>query len=541
MPIVRDLITRLSFDINERQLRRFDKQLGRTMLRMQKMTRNMTALSRKVRDFGRDLTFSVSAPLAGVSVFSLKATSDIEQMNVAFTTMLNSSERAQQFTRELLRFAEDTSFGIKEVFQASKQLLAVGIEDAEVINTMKALGDVAAGLSVPLSRVILNFGQVRAIGKLTGRELRDFTTAGIPIREQLAKDLGVTVGRVAELVSKGKVSFKDVETAFKNMSGEGGRFFNLTQKQAKTLGGRWEKLLDVLFSFRAEFGKLLEETLNIKGVLIFLAELFRDMTKALRDLSPFARKFIGWFTLLAIIVPPVIFALGALAPVIFAVVSALKLFGIALGPFLLLGVKIALVAAALFLFLDDLSTWVSGGESLIGKFLGNFDTFREKTIGMVMDIRDAFKAFFKGDFDGFIAALEAFNEKVVSIVKGIVDRLESIFNTQGASALRFILGSTKRGIETGAEAIGDFLGTNRLPGQGSGAKDLLDRFLPRAPAPRAAGGQTNINVQSKVEMAVPAGTSEEQRRFINEDGRAMVREELSRQFSGTINANPVTE
>lgn len=48
----------------------------------------------------------------------------------------------------------------------AKQLLAMGIASREIIPTMKALSDVSAGLSVPLNRLALAYGQVIAKGRL---------------------------------------------------------------------------------------------------------------------------------------------------------------------------------------------------------------------------------------------------------------------------------------------------------------------------------------------------------------------------------------
>jgi len=65
----------------------------------------------------------------------------------------------------------------------------MGIQTQDLLPTLKSLGDVSAGLSVPLERLALNYGQVIAQGRLTGRELRDFTIAGVPLLDELAKML----------------------------------------------------------------------------------------------------------------------------------------------------------------------------------------------------------------------------------------------------------------------------------------------------------------------------------------------------------------
>ena len=117
---------------------------------------------------------------------------EFEQTNIAFTTMLGSAEKAQELLADLAEFAAKTPFQIPDVEKNAKLLLAMGIEVENIIPTMKSLGDVAAGLNVPLARIALNFGQVKTQSRLTGRELRDFNIAGVPLLQEIAKNMGLT-------------------------------------------------------------------------------------------------------------------------------------------------------------------------------------------------------------------------------------------------------------------------------------------------------------------------------------------------------------
>uniref|UniRef100_UPI002B1DFA00 tape measure protein n=1 Tax=Pseudomonas atacamensis TaxID=2565368 RepID=UPI002B1DFA00 len=84
-----------------------------------------------------------------------------------------------EFTKELTKFAASTPFELKGLETASKQLLAYGFEQKQVLPNLKALGDIAAGVGMDkLPQLILAFGQVKAATRLTGNELRQFTEAG---------------------------------------------------------------------------------------------------------------------------------------------------------------------------------------------------------------------------------------------------------------------------------------------------------------------------------------------------------------------------
>lgn len=82
--------------------------------------------------------------------------------------MLGSAEKADKLLRELSNFAQTTPFELTGIRDTAKQLLAMGITQERILPTLKSLGDVAAGLSVPLERLGLAYGQVIAKGKLQG-------------------------------------------------------------------------------------------------------------------------------------------------------------------------------------------------------------------------------------------------------------------------------------------------------------------------------------------------------------------------------------
>jgi len=180
---------------------------------------------------------------------------EFQQLGIAFETMLGSKEKADKMMQDAVTFAAKTPFTLTDVASNIKQLLAMGIAEKDVMGTLKALGDVSAGVSVDLSRVALNYGQVATTGKLMGKEMRDFMVAGIPLSAELAKNLGVTKAEIDDMVTAGKIGFPDVAKAFQTMSGEGGMFFNLMEKQSLSVTGQISNLSDKLDTMFNSLGK----------------------------------------------------------------------------------------------------------------------------------------------------------------------------------------------------------------------------------------------------------------------------------------------
>ncbi len=191
----------------------------------------------------------ISLLIGGVKMLAqsmVTSASNLEQNRVAFETMLGSAEQASIMMRKLSEFAMKTPFTLPEVQEGAKQLLAYNISAEKIIPTFEALGNIAAGVGKDkMPQLVLAYGQVRAATKLTGQELRQFTEAGVPLLEVLAKQSGKSAAEVKQAMEDGAApSFQEVEKAIFSLSQEGGKSENLMGKQAKTLSGVFSNLLD---------------------------------------------------------------------------------------------------------------------------------------------------------------------------------------------------------------------------------------------------------------------------------------------------------
>lgn len=213
----------------------------------------------------------------------VKVRGEFEQTEIAFTTMLQSQEKSKKLMAEMVELAKNTPMQFSEVSQGAKQLLAYQVEAENLTDTLTMLGNISSGLSVPLSRLILVYGQVKAKGKLMGDDLRQFTEAGVPMIAAIAKNMGVAQSAVAEMVSEGKVGFKEVEKVLQDMTSQGGLFFNMMEEQSKTIPGQIAKLQDELEQVFNTLGK--EATPVITAVLSGTATLVENYDKLLRVLA----------------------------------------------------------------------------------------------------------------------------------------------------------------------------------------------------------------------------------------------------------------
>ena len=172
--------------------------------------------------------------------------SQFQQLEISFTTMLGSEQKAGALMDELIQTAARTPFNMTDVTEGAKQLLAYGIQANEVNDTLVHLGDIASGLNIPLSQLVYLYGTTISQGRMFTVDLRQFMGRGIPMAETLGQIMGKTTQEVQQAVTDGKVGADLVKEAIVKMSSEGSKFGGLMNKQAETLQGRWSNIEDTI-------------------------------------------------------------------------------------------------------------------------------------------------------------------------------------------------------------------------------------------------------------------------------------------------------
>lgn len=186
---------------------------------------------------GQGIKAAASAAIGGSASF--------EQNRIAFETMLGSADKARSLMVDISNFAKETPFQLPEVVAASKQLLAFGFAQSEILPEMRKLGDVAAGVGVPVGQLSVVFGQVRTAGKLMGQDLLQFTAAGVPLLDYLAQTMHKTTSQIKQDMDRGAgPTFANVQAALDAMTASGSKFGGMMDKQSHSLSGMWSNIQD---------------------------------------------------------------------------------------------------------------------------------------------------------------------------------------------------------------------------------------------------------------------------------------------------------
>lgn len=210
---------------------------------------------------------------------------EFQKQRIALTSILGDSMKAETIFNRIKDLAVVSPFQFKELASYAKQLSAYSIPYEELYDTTKRLADISAGVGVDMGRIILAYGQVRSAAFLRGQELRQFTEAGIPLVDELAKRFTilenkvVSAGDVFDKISRKEVSFGMVKDVLWELTDEGGKFYNMQEALAESLAGKWSNLQDAWDVMMADIAE------GNSGVLSDSLELLTDLMKHWKDFA----------------------------------------------------------------------------------------------------------------------------------------------------------------------------------------------------------------------------------------------------------------
>lgn len=209
-----------------------------------------------------------------------------QQTEMAFKTMLQSEQKANDLMKQMIQTAAITPFGVEDVTEGAKQLLAFNVAAEDVNKTLIGLGDVAAGMGLNLKDMVMLYGTTIAKGKMDTMDLYQFLNRGIPIADELAKvmglDLNNAIGEVQKKIKEGKVTSDIFIQAMQSMTAEGSKFGGLMEAQSKTITGQISNIKDAIEQMFNELGKSQEGVINTGlGVVSTLVENWETVGKVL--------------------------------------------------------------------------------------------------------------------------------------------------------------------------------------------------------------------------------------------------------------------
>lgn len=288
---VKELITKIGFEVDQQQLTKAETQTKKMSLGMK------AAIA------------GAGVALLAIGKKAIEAAADMEMLTTQFEVMLGSAEEANKMMDDLKKFSASTPFSLKDLSKGTQQLLSFGVASTDVIDTMRMLGDTAGGDTEKLDGLVLAYGKVQTKGKASLEEINMMAERGIPIFDTLSSQMDVSKEEIFKLISAGKISSQDITQSFRTMTSEGGMFFQGMEKQSLTFSGMLSTLKDNITLLLAEMGTLLLPIL--KEVMGTLTQLLQgDLGESLQALlNPI-------FAIVGKVLPPLVKIITMITPIL---------------------------------------------------------------------------------------------------------------------------------------------------------------------------------------------------------------------------------
>lgn len=548
MTTVRELVTKLKFDADTTQVKNYESSLKDVRTAALRVSAGIaalgvgaTALARRLSNTGNEI--AKSAVEAGLAADAFQ--------NIGFALGQVTQVSRGEAQRALLRLNETLGRARTEGGRYAETLMKIGFTQKEIesgsVSNEEAFQRVTKAIS----------------------ESSDAQTAAVLAGELLGQRMGQRLGPA--LLNNADA----VEEARKEAEELGGGWSSLALNEAEELADSFGRVSQIFSSVTSTIAEFLLPAVR-ENIDLFVEwfkannEIIKQnlrlwlevVSKAVSNLSKFIKglftpidflvqKLGGWSRALRLLFIAVSsFLLLRFSVWIFGVVTALGAAIRAVGLF-----RIALIALqrtgiillflALSILIEDLITWIMGGESAIGSWLGSFQNFKKTATEALRDVMSSFKSLMivlrplgrmlsgiftlnsseiQAGFRQLLNALDGLLGSLMDKIRGSVanplnwlpsfSEMFSAIKGFGSRVITFVSELATSVRETLSGLIPDFL-RDGVSGVGSRISGLFSRdSSPSEDVARSSNRSISVNARTEATLQVPAGTSEEQTRSL---------------------------
>jgi len=282
------------------------------------LDKGISTAQRKLRGFEASVgaiasgLITLAAPIAALGIAAIRSSSRLEQLKIGFGGLLKDGAKVQLLMEDLRRLSARTPFSVPELGEAARTLISLGLGLEEAlellpifVDTLSAMGRTGPDAIFRLSKA---FTDIRAKGRLAAQEINQLAELGIPIREILQKELGVTAQRLLKMQEAGIPAARVLGVLVSSLKE---RFGGAAEASLGAIGNQIRQVRNEIDLLLADLGDELAPT--VKELLVIFRDDFlpviKDLIKGFGDLSPETKRWTVELTLLLTALGPILFAL----------------------------------------------------------------------------------------------------------------------------------------------------------------------------------------------------------------------------------------
>jgi hypothetical protein len=225
---------------------------------------------------------------------SMDVAADMESTELAIRNLLSSSEKAKVMMGELQTLAKNTTLSFPETADAARQLLSYGIAADKVLPALKRLADLNAltGGKSSVKDLAYLYGTAATQSQLYKRDLNQFANRGIDVISAMSLEMKKSKAELMDMITKGKVGFKDLERTIVAMTEKGGIAFGAQSAQMESWNGRVAKLEESWTLLKQAVGDPIID--GLKPLLDDLTGIVDSLTVQIKEMYPAIREVVEY-------------------------------------------------------------------------------------------------------------------------------------------------------------------------------------------------------------------------------------------------------
>lgn len=228
--------------------------------------------------------------LGGFAVKAVKIAGNYQQASIAFERLLGDHELARKYTDELTDFAYSTPFDYDAIMKDAQALYQVGFAAKDVIPTLRACSDAAAGIGkgqAEIDQMVKSLVHMQSVGEADTRAFESINKVGIPAWKMLATAMNVIEQAAKDAVEKHMISAKDATRIL--VDGMNDLYKGMMKiQETKTFDGAMANLKGNVEHTMLEIGRIIADGSGIIPAINKTSDAFDLFAKKVRDESVLA-------------------------------------------------------------------------------------------------------------------------------------------------------------------------------------------------------------------------------------------------------------
>lgn len=247
-------------------------------------------LAFQLQGFGTIASLAFTAPVAAAvglaTIVGVKTAASIEQATASLKALTPAGTDVEALVKRLQALAQKSPiFNTADVITFTQKMVASGLSVQDTEAFLASFGRVALTVGADVNKIpfaLEALVQMVGKGKVSMEELRQQLGDALPgAMKLLADGLGITTGKLYELVEAGEITPEQVIAAFTKL-GNSEKYLKGAGQAADTLGSKWQALKE---SLQTQLGNIfLENADKIKGAIDKLGPTFKDLVDIAKPL-----------------------------------------------------------------------------------------------------------------------------------------------------------------------------------------------------------------------------------------------------------------